>query len=348
MLTIAVCIALSEQVSQQGTKVYRDPAMGLTFQRPANWEFKKNKYGEQFEFSVADGSFAVVQIFKTKFRQTTETWQDLQSQVATQMNRKVTKQWEEQILGVPLLMTRIEYSENSTEKATIVGLLYSSTQEKLNFRINSSFATIDEAENSWRQALLSLRTLSGELPKKDDPTKPLIKADVNEKGQRIVRYREEDIKPTAKPANGATIFALGRKVAVVLPKGWTIEQSGDEAILKSPSFSTPIVLTIIPGGAPHAETAISESNSQSISGFHVVSLREESGWKRNKVGAQTISSMRTGKVSHGKTLSVLILAGTYEGLVWHYQYSNTDEKQFKSDKKLLDDLIQNLNLEFEA
>lgn len=344
MFTTAVLFALSQS---EPTKTYKDKSLDLSFERPAGWEHKKTKYGERFEFAAADGTTAVVQLFKTKFRQPTEVWQELQTQVATHMGRKVARQWEEQILGVPLLMTRIEYEETSARKATVVGLLYTATSEKLNFRINASLDSIDGVESAWRAALLTLRTLSGELPQKDDPSKPIVVTTKNEKGQRVDRLRVEENKRLAKAPNSATIFSLGRKVAVTLPKNWTIEQNGDEAVLRVPTLSKPIDLIVVPGGAAQAESALADANSTTFGEFGLVTLRDETAWRRNLFGAQSITSVRIGKDTKDVPLSIVSVVGTKSGIVWLFQYSTADEKTYRREKAVIDDLVLHLTLEFE-
>ncbi len=348
MITSVAYFVLSQTTPQQGTVPYRDKSMDLTFERPAAWAHKKTKYGEQFEFTVSDGTIAVVQIFKTKFRQPADTWQTLQLNVATDMKRKVARQWEEQILSVPLMMTRIEFKEGGVEKATVVGLLYSATAEKLNFRINATAGTIDEAENQWRSALLTLRTLSGELPAKDDPTKPLVTATKNDKGQRIDRLKVEENKTATKVLNSATIFSLGRKVSVSLPKEWTIEQNGDDALLRSPALLQTVGLKVVPGGVPNAESVLVEANAATIDQFSLISLRDETGWQWNRVGAQTLTSVRTGIDAQGKPLTIVTVVATKGGLVWQFQYSGGEEKTYSREKGAIDELVKFLALEFEA
>lgn len=348
MLITAATIFLSQTQQAVATKPYRDKNLDLTFERPADWQYKKGKYGEEFIIQARDGSAAVVQIFKTKFRQPTEKWQELQAEVAKQMNRKVSRQWEEQILGVPLLLTKIDFKDAGADNSTVVGLLYTATEEKLNFRVNAPTIVIDEVEEAWRTALMSLRTLSGEMPRRDDPTRPLISNTKNERGQRIDRLRAETFADRAKAPNAATIFALGRNVAVTLPKGWTVEQNGDEAILRSPLVTKEIALIVLPGGMAQAEASLNEANVQTIDLYGKVTLRNESVWVFNKVGAQTITSLRLGTDTQGKPLNIVTVVGTKESLIWQFQYVLPSDETYSREKSAIDELVLYLALKFEA
>ena len=52
----------------------------------------------------------------------------------------------------------------TSSSAWLVGLLYVAREQKMTFRLTSSIGAADDAEKSWRNALITLRTVSGNLP----------------------------------------------------------------------------------------------------------------------------------------------------------------------------------------
>ena len=327
-------------------KTYRSDDLGLVFDYPADWKLKKDKYSDNLEFPMADGSTATVQIFKTDFRQPEKVWQDLQRDVATQMNRNVTRQWDETILGVPMLMTSISYDEGGVQKRTLVGLLYTATKKKLNFRLSSNGGVADEAESKWRKALLTLRTTSGEMPVKEDPSKPLVDPTKTPEGRPIVVLRpENETSKAVRTKNSEVISVLGQNVRLYMPDGWKVEGKDGKFTLTNDKVAGQTTLEIAPGGRTEAATALHAASAESFDEFSIVDLRDETAMTRQKSGLYVGATLRVGTDAKKAPLVTWDIVGTNETLLFMIDYSVGSEHDFKQSRKNVEALIDLFALE---
>lgn len=334
VIAATVLLALSQE-----TKTFRDKDLGLIFQYPANWEVKKEKYSTNFEFTAADGSTSQIQVFKTQFRQEKATWQQLQREVSEQMRRRVTRQWEEQILGVPLLLTTIEYSDGEAQRSTFVGLLYTATQEKLNFRVNSTAGTAQQAEDAWRGALMTLRTISGELPVPEDPTKPLPNPDTTDSGRPITRLTPDDTGDPVRTKNVTRLEKLGQQLDLYLPDGWALKTEDERIWLTSEKLVGSVEFTVTSGGRVQIPAALKAANDSTFDLYKLVTLREDPVPSVLRSGSFVARTLRVGPGMEGGEVVVLHAVGTTGSVIWRLSYKTDSEAKYKQDRKLLDRLI---------
>ncbi len=323
----------------QESKTFQSKDLGLIFQHPAAWTIKKAKYSTDMSFPVSDGSIASIQVFNIQFRQEKSMWQQLQREVSEQLRRRVSQQWEEQILGVPLLLTRVEYSDGDKEVSTLVGLLYTATKEKLNFRVTCTAGTVQETENAWRQALVTLRTVDGEMPIPEDPTKPLPNPDKNSSGQTITRLTPEDLNGgPVRTKNVQRIAKLGRQIDVYLPDGWTLVSKDDKVLLSTEKLQSTVELSVTSGGRPQVASVLGDANGSSFDRFKLVSMREDPTPGVRKSGQYVASTLRIGPGAKEGTAIAWHIVGTGGSVVWRIDYAATSEAAYKSDKKLIERL----------
>lgn len=323
----------------QEVKTYRDPATGLAFGYPTSWEYKRSKHSADFAFRMNDGSTATVQIFNIQFRQEKSLWQQLQRDVAEQMRRRVQRQWEEQILGVPLILTRIDFVEGEKEMSTLVGLLYTATKEKMNFRVTSTAGTAQAAEDAWRQALISLRTLSGELPVAEDPTKPLPNPDKTSTGQSITRLTPEGNSDPARTKNVHRLSSLGLQLDVYLPEGWVLEPAEDTINVKHPKLLGSATIRFSAGSRAQVQGVLNEANGSSFGRFKLVTMRDDPRPAVKKSGSFVASTLRIGPGAQEPTAIAWHIVGTSGSVVWRIDYATSGEEALNADRKLIERLI---------
>ncbi len=324
----------------QEPKTFQDKELGLTFQHPASWTVKKGKFSTDLSFSMSDGSITSVQVFNIQFRQEKSVWQQLQRDVSEQMRRRVSRQWEEQILGVPLLLTRVDYSDGDREVSALVGLLYTATKQKLNFRVTSTSGTVQDSETAWRQALMTLRTVNGEMPVPEDPTKPLPNPDKTSGGQSITRLTPDDMNGgPVRTKNVHRIARLGLQLNVFLPDGWSVQAPEETISLTIEKLQGSVELSITSGARQQVAGVLANANSSSFERFKLVSLRDDPvpGVKRS--GSYVASTLRIGPGAKDGVAVAWHFAGTSGSVVWRIDYFASSEAAYKADKKVIDRLI---------
>lgn len=324
----------------QESKTFQDKELGLIFQHPAAWTVKKQKYSTDLSFQASDGSTAVVQVFKMQFRQEKSIWQRLQRDITEQMGRRVSRQWEEQILGVPLLLTRIDYSEGDKEVSTLVGLLYTATKEKMNFRVTCTAGTVQETESAWRESLVTLRTVDGELPIPEDPTKPLPNPAKTSSGQSITRLTPGDQNGgPVRTKNVQRITKLGQQLNVFLPDGWTIEAIEDKVVLKIEKLQGTVELHATSGGRQQVQSVLAAANNASFERFKLVTMRDDPVPGVQRSGSYVACTLRVGQGAQGGFAVAWHIVGTGGSVVWRLEYSTASEDAYKADRKLIERLI---------
>src|SRR5262249_52880941 len=124
---LASVLALSS-AQQTDSKNVDLAQIGLSFSCPKSWEITTDKKANvEIVFPIPDTQHtANLNIYPVAFDQDTATWQHMQDVFGKTLKRDVAKQWQEEILGVPLLLTRSNYSEKNVPLASVTGLLYSS------------------------------------------------------------------------------------------------------------------------------------------------------------------------------------------------------------------------------
>ncbi len=344
ILATLILTALFDEQAQ--TKPYRDNGLGLIFDHPTAWTVKNEKYSTDFLFPLADGSTATVQVFRTSFRQPKSDWQQIQTDINTQLKRRVVRQWEEQILGVPLLMTQIEYSDGARDLNVLVGLLYTATAEKLNFRLVSSSGAAQEAESAWRAVMLSLRTTNGELPVPEDPTRPLPNPITSGSGKPVTTLKpNEGPERPLRTKNIATIKRLSVDLAVYLPEGWTVESKEERLFLRQSGLKGEVELQVYSGGRSVIEPTLKAAGRETLSQFNVVTTREDQPLTVNRAACSIAGTLRIGTDKQGAPLVVWHAVGNNETFVWRFDYFARSEKDLGQDRKAIERLLDQTAIE---
>jgi hypothetical protein len=331
----------------QSGPVFRDDALGLEMTLPPGAQIRRERLYTRLDIPLPSGAKAEAQIFRAAFTQERPVWQRVQFDVNAGLGRTVTRQWEETILGVPLLLTRLNFTEQG-EQSTLVGLLYSASAQKLHFRLNSTQAAEGEAESVWRGILSTLRTTSGQVPEPQRPGQTPAEAVTPENTPRVQR-----IGPRAETGRSASlantqswpIQGPGQELILRAPKDWSLDQvEGAGWQLSHPKLSAPVDLVIASGLAREAHREVRRRMGASLSGYQKVTLREERGPTAAPSGVEVYVSSRTGETAEGPKAE--LNASGSEGLFyWLARLQNAPGDQWTADLALLRQLFDVLRIE---
>lgn len=337
MLTATIAL-MTAYVQTPAMAVYRDAKLGLQFEYPKTWKVRRDKFSAVFELPMASGQVASVQIFNAQYKGTVDDWQLIQVEINRSMKRVVERQWQEEILGVPMVLTKLSYDEAGRGKIGIIGLLYTAYADKMNFRLTSPAEVAEQAETDWRNAMLTLRTISGELPNVENPNLPSVKPEPEktstvwtpggkpaklERGSEIVEFETDSVK-----------YKLN------LPKDWVL----DKGRLTGHTLQGTLEVTAAVGLPEEAGQKLVDSAKLALAEFESVALREDPKSEIAKSGAVVGKVFRTGKSKSG-ALVLGSVVGYCEGVYWLLSYRATDAKAYAKDRDALEDLFRLLYVE---
>ncbi len=302
LLALLCAPALGQKKKTAPSPIFVAPNTGLEFTVPSDWSEVTTKRETAFTFPLKNaGGTAVLHVFSISFRAEASRWNDAQKDIAKQLHQDVLEQRQEELLGVPLLL-----SKTRGPKGTVLtGLVYTQAQTKLLFRLESSDSAADEAESTWRQAFLSLRTVTGAVARPDDPNKELPSKTIASpapKAPAVTVIGAVKPPPTVKGEVTLTAIVAARQVTIRLPKGWTtrpidgtawglVGPSSAPSGLKLEAFSTL-------DSPPAIETLLRRS-ATSLDLFSKVAARDEKDGKRSQSGCLLSTVWRTGTAQAG-------------------------------------------------
>jgi hypothetical protein len=349
MIALTVLTAALAMGQAQDTKTFKDDELGLSFQYPAAWSFRQERLYSVFDIPLSTGSAAECRIIHTNFRQERQVWQDIQKEIAISMERRVDSQWQEIILGVPLLMTRLGHSQAGADKVTLVGLLYSSSAQKLNFRLTSSVVDAPEAEKAWRDALNSLRTTDGQLPQTQDPnstdqgsTDAGAAEEPEDKGSLTLSPKSKAPVQKKKGSEVWTAFLDSKPLSIYAPKDWSFEKVDKGWAITHSKVSGKLLMSIHAGTDADAKSSVLKASVASASRFKSISVRSEPRPRNTKAGAIHHSISRRGSSDVGP-LALDHITGWRDGIYWRIDYEGADTA--KDDVRQITKLIDLLSVE---
>ncbi len=359
------------------TQTFTDYDMGLAFDYPPSWilvedardpkkkginldilKKKKKKpltgpkqTGKETLFYIpADSRTANLEIFEAQYDQTPDLWETIQTDANKQLKRDVLKQWREEILGVPLLLTKIGYTDaTGTKMDVLTGLMYSRVPNKMQFRLTAPEENYDTAEYNFRQVLQTLRTVAGDMPQPEDPNHPLDKsaymAKPDTKPTKQMSFVAEVPDP-AKARKGEVVVPMtvsSKKVALSLPAGWTSEVSKDNVVsLHNPAVAGTItvnVATTLDSDPP--QSAVLKASGQMLNDFTTVTKRNELLRDFSTAGASTDVIWRTGTGAKGP-LTSCEASGSTGDLYWVLRY-RLEGAASPAEVKLVDALLDGMS-----
>lgn len=369
MSLVTPLLLLLTAQQQTSDKVFQSPTLGLSLSHAPTWAFKRKKHSSEFTIPIQDGKSQFrVEIFEAEYRGTIPRWQEIEAMLVSSTKKTLIKQWQEEYLGVPMLLTSSSYTDkNGYELSMQSGLLYTKGPTKFQYRLESPSGVFDEAQQIWKEALLSLRTTDGRVPEVEDPESvvPDVESKKKPKKDRLDPVGKPDTRPSdavVKPTKTERITAddFDRGKIVLGPQsqkvtvggkegelrfaaGWTLKPvEGTGFILTHPKV--PIKLTLEAAGvldAPQPDRALLGLANQTLDLFKTVSSRLDTNPRWTRAGQKLITVKREGVDSAGKAITVVHAVGYLGDYYWAGTLVGTPD-EFKAGQTVINDLFETM------
>lgn len=348
-----VLLALALGLSQAGAPVatYAEPRAGVQLSYPTAWNLKKNKRGGGvLTMTLPGGGQATVALNTSTYRGTVEEWEALQKQVAEQGKRTFREQDDQELLGVPLVLTAVDYSEGVKERTALTGLLYTRTNEKFTFILVADRDAFADARVVFQPVLESLRTFDGAAPKPETP------------GATIDPKAEIPAKPTPPPTRPRVFpddrnrapdqdfvsppFKIGERSAVVLGSDeLQIATEGSVTTVRRGDAALALTLSL-PADAASPTAALVGAANEELALFDTVAVREDGLFRKNRAGANVATVLRRGTKGGSEKVRLLVLLDATD-LYGLAQLEWPSFAAYRKDRKAVLDLIDRVSLRLE-
>lgn len=214
---------------QDTTKVWSNPTTDIKLTYPSAWSLKKDKYIDELKFKVGDKDVRV-ELTGIEMNFPASHWQEVVREINSNNDRSVLRQWEEEFLGVPLVLTRVRDISTSEPEIVITGLLMSRRNMKFMYRLYAPEGVIQEAENQWSQVLMSADSVSGKLPSEQLPEgteQGNSNVTVNTQNPGKVQVIQPKTEAPKEIKRGSVRLPLDaeRGTFIYLPEGWELKDS---------------------------------------------------------------------------------------------------------------------------
>ena len=337
-MTITGIMLSAVLLTQNETKVYEDKSLDLRFDYPQTWKLRKERLFDVMEFNVGE-EVIQVRLMKTNMTYPAAHWQEVMSVMNNQGGRIVLKQWEEELLGVPLLMTRFREGEGANIRVVLTGLLYGARPDKFNFRLSSSEKAATEAEETWFKVLLTMRTVSGLMPNEKPPETGATDPGTTSTNSKTYVLEPETNRPP-KPVRGSirVVADAERGIYAYFPDGWNLADG-----IASHSSGLKVKL--------ESETApldLAKKNWLAAAGLLLQDLASVSERGETKAGynkaAFTVGYMwRKGVIANGEQRAHWIAYGAGNGFTWRATWQGTPA-ELDAAQGTLNELASTLSL----
>ncbi|MCB0826604.1 MAG: hypothetical protein KDC26_10470 [Armatimonadetes bacterium] len=306
---------------QQETREFKDKDMDLAFQYPREWKVKKISFGQAFEFTV-DEQPCEVRLINMDMEYPADLWQKSVSDIAVNRNQIVERQWEEELLGVPLLLSRLFDETSGNPTTTLVGLLFANTKNKLNFRVEAPTPVFPRAEQMWRDVLATARPLSGQLPGQAGTKPPETGTNTTHTNTKepktVVIGGKENTTVEYKTAPTRLLVDETSKIYGYFPEGWTIE--GAKASHRGVTGT--IEVTAGTGAKETARKLWLSLAGRRLGEMDSVTIRKDKSNVINLAGYETFSVWRKGP-SEGQEIAHFVASGWKDGLYWVFTWDGS-------------------------
>jgi hypothetical protein len=301
---------------------------GFAFVRPKSWKVETTKREQRLTIpTAAKHGPAIMHFYTVDFRYKTSDWQDTQIAVASEFKRSIDRQWEEEILGIPLALTKTSgVDAHGVPDVVLTGLLYSASKNKMLFRLTCPAEDFDVANGAWREAFQTLRTTDGSVALADDPNKKLTKDELEPKPPSPLPVTVLGSGSKApKPTKGAVVIpgkAGGKNAVIHLPVGWTAATQKDGTwIVTGRDLPGPLTMSLASTlDSEPVRAALLKLSSKSLDQFVAVKDRTDIDDERNKAGAVINAIFRAGTAAKGpmSSFEAAVMSGDLY-LLLHWQ-----------------------------
>lgn len=327
--------------------VFTNYELGVTFNYPATWEYAADKNVHRFRFGIEGGAEkATLELYPANYRSDIDIWQATQKNISEQLKRTVVRQWQEEILGVPLLLTKSQGKEGGRETVSISGLVYSATPRKVVFRLAAPAEDFDKAEFEWRTVMQTMRTIDGTIPKPEDPNRQVTPEDLKPKTKppKRVTWKAGAPDPATfvKAAQVLEAQAGGKSYLLRVPADWTVAPKDGGWTITKDGIQLELTLASSLDSAPPA-AALMTLSGKTLEGFTKVAKREDTLPKLSRAGLTFARVWRTGSGKDGAIWS-FDAVGQMSEAYWSVSGTRTGGDP-KKDLVTLTELVQTIGLE---
>ncbi len=351
LLPILALFVVSAFAKAQDHSILEMPDLGLAITHPKAWQISQVKKSQDVKVLMPiEGSSqrAVLELYNISFNSEKEIWQLGQKAINDRMKRELMRQWEEEFLGVPMLLTKVSYVDKEGPQILLTGLLYSRTAKKLMFRLSASPDDFDKAEFAWRETMNTIRT--GRPLRPEDPTqKPDPKAPVRTELPAPAIVKANSLDPETKivkPPVAIETTISNRKVELRIPGEWAgkVEEDGT-VTLTNPDVTGSVKLHLASSlDSDPPGRALLKASSKTLGDFQKVSKRDELTPEKNRAGASLSSVWRTGTTAQGDlyTCDAVVFNGDFYFIA---QFRSVNASRIGAERKLIESLLANCTLE---
>jgi hypothetical protein len=336
MILPFLCAAVAFQ--DDSLKDYANPATDMRLKYPSSWSLKKDKYADELRFKV-DGKDVYVELMGIEMNFPAQHWQDVTREINTNGDRAVLRQWEEELLGVPLLLTKVRDLSKTDVEIAITGLILSNRPQKMLFRLHTPESVAVSAEEQWNKVMLSADTISGKLPSEAAPVSPTAgSAGTTSVGTTPGKVQVIEA-PTGSPKKvkrGSERIPLDvdRGTFLYIDEGWT---------LKEGTLSNGSILIQFTQGIGEERVARSEwllVCGAALDRLNTITNRIEPEAKFWESGFKGTYMERRGTTASGSEVQ-WVAYGWMGGYFYTLNWAGT-ELEFKSSKESREKLIETL------
>lgn len=350
-MTTAFALLLAWAVPQ-GTDGVRFDHLETGFQLtvPREWKLQKTRDLHRFTFTVTGTDRkATLEVYGVTFTGDIPTWQAVQTNSAKQLKREIVRQWQEEILTVPMLMSRTKWEEkNGLAKSSEAGLIYADTRRKFLWLLVSGADDFDQASVQVRNVLQTISTEGGKLPKPFDPTVPQSE-DLRrpDRPEKRTTWKSPDAGAKEPVKGDKTTETTAGTIPVLLRYAgdWTFASDAGVLTATHPSVSGKVTFrTYSASESDPPGRVLLRQAGQSLDQFDKVAKRDEFGPERSTSGGQLMSIWREGSNKNG-AFYALDIVGSSGDYFWLLGWTTTDAKTATAQRDLIAKLAQSLSIE---
>jgi len=349
------------------TRIFTEPYLGLQFSYPKTWtiekttlsmdetvtkgKVKKDNTRTLFSIPVQNSSNkGELQVVRTEYHASIDLWQTIQVRENELEKRTLVRQWDQDIMGVPMLFSRTDYTEHGTAMSSILGLFYTRTSYKLLLRLTAPTADFDKVAYEFNSMLETLRTVDGKLPKEDDPSIDLEPVTKKTPQAPLPPHSLEPVnkhpKSLAKAPVAIETVVSTKKVILRVPEGWSAVGAKENMLeLKSDGLNVPLHIQLystLDSDLP--DVALIKLSANDLPLFSKVSSREDTSQKANSAGTSISTVWRVGQADSG-----YLVTGEASAAMGQYYllltYKQTSGIAYKTERKLIEALLSQVSIE---
>lgn len=351
MVSFAILAGLIAGIAQEANETvkFHHKESGFIYNYPKDWSYTKLRNADRFLFSADGQTTAELDIFGLAYSGEVDSWMEAQRVTASNQKRSVEKQWQEEILGVPLLLTQTSWVNEGREMVSESGMIYATTQRKFIYRLTSPKSSFDMARYAWRTVLQSLNTDDGVPPRPFDRTKGPGITEIG--GAKRTIWKEND-KGSKKPEKlvigdlAVETMAAGKKTLLRYPTPWTVEKDGNKYVFLHPQVTGKVIIEALSSldSLPPGRQLI-QNSSQSLEGFMKVQKREEPLPAPSKSGMVMTYVYREGQSKDGYLLTLDAVGSNSANEYWTAIWQSTDNKTGRKQLQTVMELVRVLSVE---